>query len=160
MSLFSNFRTNSTSQRPESTLGRSDVAFLERVRALPMLTEATEQDLVQRWYEKGDRKAYDELITAHLRLVPSIAQKFQGYGLNLADLISEGQLGLIYSVDKFDRSKGFQFSTYARWWIKAAILNHIVHSWSMKLASACHCVSSRQEMAIHSSLSLQGPAQG
>ncbi len=131
MSLFSNFRTNSTSQRPESTLGRSDVAFLERVRALPMLTEATEQDLVQRWYEKGDRKAYDELITAHLRLVPSIAQKFQGYGLNLADLISEGQLGLIYSVDKFDRSKGFQFSTYARWWIKAAILNHIVHSWSM-----------------------------
>lgn len=131
MSLFSSFRNRSAAFRPESSLGRGDVAFLERVRSLPVLSEATERDLVERWYKNADRKAYDELITAHLRLVPSIAQKFQGYGLNLADLIGEGQLGLIYSVEKFDPAKGFRFSTYARWWIKAAILNYIVHSWSL-----------------------------
>lgn len=130
MSFFSRFRM-SAAPRADSSLSRSDVTFLERVRSAPILSESAERDLVQRWYKGGDRKAFDTLITAHLRLVPSIAQRFQGYGLDLADLISEGHLGLLHAAEKFDPSKGFRFSTYARWWIKAAILNHIVHAWSL-----------------------------
>jgi len=130
MSFFSRFRM-SAAPRADSSLSRSGIAFLERVRSAPILTEAAERELVGRWYRNSDRKARDELITAHLRLVPAIAQKFQGYGLDLADLVSEGHLGLLHALEKFDPAKGFRFSTYARWWIKAAILNHVVHAWSL-----------------------------
>jgi len=115
----------------DSTLNRADIDYLDRIRALPMLSEPDEHALVTRWYKHADRAAYDELIAAHLRLVPTIAQKYNGYGIPMADLIGEGNLGLLHSVDKFDPSKGFRFSTYARWWIKASILNYVLHTWSL-----------------------------
>lgn len=106
-------------------------AYLTRIKAYPVLTEAEEIDLVRRWYKKGDRKAFDELIGSHLRLVPKIAQKYAGYGLAIGDLIGEGNLGLLQSAERFKPEKGFRFSTYARWWIKAAILNHVLQNWSL-----------------------------
>jgi len=106
-------------------------AYLTRIKTYPVLSEAEELDLVRRWYSKGERKAFDALIGSHLRLVPKIAQKYAGYGLALGDLIGEGNLGLLQSAERFKPEKGFRFSTYARWWIKAAILNHVLQNWSL-----------------------------
>jgi len=100
-------------------------------QAFPVLTEAEEQDLVRRWKDDSDRKALDRLIESHLRLVSRIARKYSGYGISVNDLISEGHIGLMQSVDRFKPEKGFRFSTYARWWIKAAILNFILQTWSL-----------------------------
>jgi RNA polymerase sigma-32 factor len=105
--------------------------YAYQIRALPMLTEQAERHLIEAWYQRGDRAAFDRLIASHLRLVPRIAQKYAGYGIPVGDLIGEGNLGLLQSAVRFDPSRGFRFSTYARWWIKAAILNHILQSWSM-----------------------------
>lgn len=106
-------------------------SYLARIKAYPILTEAEEHALVRRWYQGGDRAAFDALIGSHLRLVPKVAQKYAGYGLPLGDLIGEGNLGLLQSAERFKPEKGFRFSTYARWWIKAAILNHILQNWSI-----------------------------
>jgi len=105
--------------------------YLDRIRAKPILTEAEELDLTRRWYSEGDRKAYDTLIESHLRLIPPIAQKYAGYGIPVADMIGEGSIGLMQSAERFQPEKGFRFSTYARWWIKAAILNYILQTWSL-----------------------------
>ncbi len=105
--------------------------YLTRIRAFPVLTERQERTLIHRWYVKGDRNAYDALIGSHLRLVPKMAQKYAGYGVPLADLIGEGNLGLLQSAERFDPTKGFRFSTYARWWIKAAMLNYVLQTWSL-----------------------------
>lgn len=132
---FSIFRKAVPGRRPpaasDSTLNRADIDYLDRIRALPILSEADELALVERWYKQADRAAYDELVAAHLRLVPTIAQKYNGYGIPVADLIGEGNIGLLHSVEKFDPSKGFRFSTYARWWIKASILNYVLQTWSL-----------------------------
>jgi RNA polymerase sigma-32 factor len=131
-SIFRNAATGRGRAPPaDSALNRADIDYLDRIRALPILSESAEHALVKRWYKHGDRAAYDELIAAHLRLVPTIAQKYNGYGIPMADLIGEGNLGLLHSVEKFDSSKGFRFSTYARWWIKASILNYVLHTWSL-----------------------------
>ncbi len=106
-------------------------SYLTRIRAYPVLSEAQELQLVRRWYGEGDRAAFDDLIGSHLRLVPKIAQKYAGYGMALGDLIGEGNLGLLQSAERFKPEKGFRFSTYARWWVKAAILNHILQNWSI-----------------------------
>lgn len=106
-------------------------AYFTRIKSYPVLTEAEELDLVRRWYTGADRTAFDALIGSHLRLVPKIAQKYAGYGMAMADLIGEGNLGLLQSAERFKPEKGFRFSTYARWWIKAAILNHILQNWSL-----------------------------
>lgn len=100
-------------------------------RSFPVLAEQEEKDLVRRWKQTGDREALDRLIESHLRLVPRIARKFGGYGINVNDLISEGHIGLMQSVERFKPEKGFRFSTYARWWIRAAILNFILQTWSL-----------------------------
>ena len=100
-------------------------------RSFPVLSEAEEKKLVRRWKKTGDREALDRLIESHLRLVPRIARKFSGYGINVNDLISEGHIGLMQSVERFKPEKGFRFSTYARWWIRAAILNFILQTWSL-----------------------------
>ena len=100
-------------------------------RSFPVLSEEDEKDLVRRWKETGDRKALDRLIESHLRLVPRIARKFSGYGIHVDDLISEGHIGLMQSIERFKPEKGFRFSTYARCWIKAAILNFILQTWSL-----------------------------
>ncbi len=106
-------------------------SYLARIRAFPILTEAEERRLIWGWYERGERAAYEALIASHLRLVPKIAQKYAGYGVPMADLIGEGNVGLLQSVDRFKPEKGFRFSTYARWWIKAAMLNFILQTWSL-----------------------------
>jgi RNA polymerase sigma-32 factor len=105
--------------------------YFTQIKTIPVLTEAEERDLVTRWYTHADKKAHDALIESHLRLVPKIAQKYSGYGIDMSELISEGNLGLLHSLQKFQPEKGFRFSTYARWWIKAAILNFILQAWSL-----------------------------
>lgn len=111
--------------RPEQT------GYLTRIKSYPVLTEAEERGLIRRWYERGDRAAFDALIGAHLRLVPKMANRYIGYGVPVADLIGEGNLGLLQSAERFEPEKGFRFSTYARWWIKAAMLNFILQTWSL-----------------------------
>ncbi len=106
-------------------------AYLEQIKHFPVLTEREERDLVRKWYTKGDRAAYDALIGSHLRLVPKMAQKYSGYGVPVGDLIGEGNIGLLQSAERFDPDKGFRFSTYARWWIRAAILNYVLQTWSL-----------------------------
>ncbi len=105
--------------------------YLSQIKTYPVLTEAEEHELLTRWFQHGDKKAHDALINSHLRLVPKIAQKYSGYGIDITELISEGNLGLLHSLEKFQPEKGFRFSTYARWWIKAAILNFILQAWSL-----------------------------
>ena len=96
-----------------------------------MLDPQQEYMLAKRWREAGDRDAAHRLITSHLRLVAKIARSYRGYGLPIADLISEGQVGLMQAVERFERERGFRFSTYAVWWIKAAIQEFILRSWSL-----------------------------
>ena len=120
-------RTGASLAAPRAENG----AYLARIKEFPVLSEREEKRLIRGWYEKGDRSAYDALIGSHLRLVPKIAQKYAGYGVPIPDLIGEGNLGLLQSAERFDPSKGFHFSTYARWWIKAAILNFVLQTWSL-----------------------------
>lgn len=105
--------------------------YLARIREYPILSEAEEKTLIRCWYGERRRDAYDALIGSHLRLVPRMAQKYAGYGVAPADLIGEGNLGLLQAAERFDPAKGFRFSTYARWWIKAAMLNYVLQSWSL-----------------------------
>lgn len=112
---------------PEQNLSR----YLQEIRKFPMLTLAEEQDLSQRWAKKGEEAAADRMVTSHLRLVAKIAMGYRGYGLPVAELISEGNVGMMQAVQRFDPDKGFRLSTYAMWWIRAAIQEYILHSWSM-----------------------------
>lgn len=114
-----------------SEIQHTNVPSAMNARSFPVLSEAEEKKLVRRWKKTGDREALDRLIESHLRLVPRIARKFSGYGINVNDLISEGHIGLMQSVERFKPEKGFRFSTYARWWIRAAILNFILQTWSL-----------------------------
>jgi RNA polymerase sigma-32 factor len=116
---------------PDRTSGWTAPSYLQRIQTFPMLSEAEEQRLSDRWYRQGDRQAFEALIASHLRLVPKIAQRYRGYGIPVADLIGEGNVGLLQSAVRFDPTLGYRFSTYARWWIRAAILNHILQTWSL-----------------------------
>ncbi len=120
-------RTGASVAAPRAESG----TYLARIKEFPVLSEREEQRLIKGWYANGDRSAYDALIGSHLRLVPKLAQKYAGYGVPVADLIGEGNLGLLQSAERFDPSKGFRFSTYARWWIKAAMLNFVLQTWSL-----------------------------
>jgi len=122
---------HTTVSRPRTNLPAGTVPTARHAQAFPVLSEKEEQDLVRRWKNSGDRAALEQLVGSHLRLVPRIARKFSGYGINIEDLISEGHIGLMQSVERFKPEKGFRFSTYARWWIKAAILNFILQTWSI-----------------------------
>src|SRR3974390_381514 len=101
------------------------------IQRFPMLDPQDEYLLAKRWREVGDRDAADRLVISHLRLVAKIARGYCGYGLPLADLISEGHVGLMQAVQRFEPERGFRFSTYAVWWIKAAIQGYILRSWSL-----------------------------
>ncbi len=116
---------------PKGAVRGDHAAYLDRIKSYPVLTEAEEHALIRRWYERGERAAFDALIGAHLRLVPKMAQRYVGYGVPIADLIGEGNLGLLQSAERFEPEKGFRFSTYARWWIKAAMLNFVLQTWSL-----------------------------
>ncbi len=112
---------------PERNLSR----YLQRVRTIPMLRPEEEYDLARRWVEDGDLEAADRLVTSHLRLVAKIAMGYRGYGLPLGELISEGNVGMMQAVKRFDPDRGFRLATYAIWWIRAAIQEYILHSWSL-----------------------------
>jgi len=105
--------------------------YLEEVRRIPMLQADEECALAKRWRKHGDADAAHKLVTSHLRLVVKIAVGYRGYGLPISELISEGNLGLMQAAKRFDPEQGFRFATYAMWWIKAAIHEYILRSWSL-----------------------------
>jgi RNA polymerase sigma-32 factor len=105
--------------------------YFRDIQRFPMLDPQEEYMLAKRWREVGDRDAAHRLIISHLRLVAKIARGYSGYGLPVADLISEGHVGLMQAVERFEPERGFRFSTYAVWWIKAAIQEYILRSWSL-----------------------------
>jgi len=105
--------------------------YLREIQAFPFLEREKEFMLAKRWREHDDTKAAHKLVTSHLRLVAKIARSYRGYGLPLADLVSEGNVGLMRAVKKFEPDRGFRLSTYAMWWIRAAITEYVLRSWSM-----------------------------
>jgi RNA polymerase sigma-32 factor len=111
----------------EGGLGR----YLQEIRKFPMLEAETEFMLAKRWQEHEDPDAAQKLVTSHLRLVAKIAMGYRGYGLPLSELISEGNVGMMQAVKRFDPDRGFRLATYAMWWIRAAIQEYILHSWSL-----------------------------
>src|SRR6202045_1311986 len=105
--------------------------YLQEIRKFPMLAADEEYMLAKRWKEHADPDAAQRLVTSHLRLVAKIAMGYRGYGLPLSELISEGNVGLIQAVKRFDPERGFRLATYAMWWIKASIQEYILRSWSL-----------------------------
>ena len=105
--------------------------YLEEIRRFPMLEPQQEFMLAKRWKEHGDRNAAHQLVTSHLRLVAKIAMGYRGYGLPVSEVISEGNVGLMQAVKRFEPDKGFRLATYAMWWIKASIQEYILRSWSL-----------------------------
>jgi RNA polymerase sigma-32 factor len=116
---------------PMLTAGSGIDHYFKDIQRFPMLDPQEEYMLAKRWREAGDRDAAHRLIISHLRLVAKIARGYGGYGLPIADLISEGHVGLMQAVERFEPERGFRFSTYAVWWIKAAIQEFILRSWSL-----------------------------
>ena len=112
---------------PELNMAR----YLQSIRKYPILTPEEEFRLAKAYVATKDDKLAYRLITSHLRLVVKVVSKYRGYGLPVSEMISEGNIGLLYAVDKFDPDKGFRFSTYALWWIKASIQKYILNSWSL-----------------------------
>src|SRR5574342_1281904 len=107
------------------------VRYLEEIRKFPMLEPEEEFMLAKRWQEHEDSEAAHKLVTSHLRLVTRIAMGYRGYGLPIGEVISEGNVGLMQAVKRFEPEKGFRLATYAMWWIKAAIQEYILRSWSL-----------------------------
>ena len=112
---------------PEVNLTR----YLQSIRKFPILDNDEEYQLAKAYKNSHDARIAYKLITPHLRLVVKVVSKYKGYGLPLSEMISEGNIGLLYAVEKFDPDKGFRFSTYALWWIKASIQKYILNSWSL-----------------------------
>jgi RNA polymerase sigma-32 factor len=105
--------------------------YFEQIRRFPMLQRQEEYMLAKRWRAHGDNDAAHKLVTSHLRLVTKIASGYRGYGLPISEVVSEGNIGLLQAVKRFNPEKGFRLSTYATWWIKAAIQEYILRSWSL-----------------------------
>ena len=105
--------------------------YLEEIRKFPMLQASEEYMLARSWRDHDDTDAAHKLVTSHLRLVAKIAMGYRGYGLPVSELISEGNIGMMQAVKRFDPEKGFRLATYAMWWIKASIQEYILHSWSL-----------------------------
>ena len=112
---------------PEGNLSR----YLQEIRKFPMLSPEEELELSRRWRDHEDLEAAHKLVTSHLRLVAKIAMGYRGYGLPVGELISEGNVGMMQAVKRFDPERGFRLATYAMWWIRAAIQEYILHSWSL-----------------------------
>jgi RNA polymerase sigma-32 factor len=113
--------------------------YLEEIRRFPMLEPQEEYLLAKRWREHGDREAAQKLVTSHLRLVAKIAKGYGGYGLPIFEVISEGNVGLMQAINRFEPEKGFRLTTYAMWWIKASIQEYILRSWSLvKMATTAN----------------------
>src|ERR1700723_1045471 len=112
---------------PEGNLSR----YLQEIRKFPMLTPEEELALSHRWRDQHDMEAAHKLVTSHLRLVAEKTMGYRGYGLPVGELISEGNVGMMQAVKRFDPDRGFRLATYAMWWIRAAIQEYILHSWSL-----------------------------
>lgn len=112
---------------PEINLAR----YLQSIRKFPILSQEEEFEMASKYKVTKDPKLSSVLVTSHLRLVVKVVSKYKGYGLPLSEMIAEGNIGLLYAVDKFEPEKGFRFSTYALWWIKASIQKYILNSWSL-----------------------------
>ena len=116
-----------SSLAPDASLTR----YMQEIRRFPMLAHEEEERLARAWRDKGDQDAAHMLVKSHLRLVAKIAMGYRGYGLPVSELISEGNVGMMQAVKRFDPDRGFRLSTYAMWWIRAAIQEYILHSWSL-----------------------------
>ena len=127
MSATANLPALPSSLTPEGNLSR----YLQEIRKFPLLEPQQEFMLAKSWREHDDVKAAHKLVTSHLRLVAKIAMGYRGYGLPVAELISEGNVGMMQAVKRFDPDRGFRLATYAMWWIRASIQEYILHSWSL-----------------------------
>ena len=116
---------------PSIKLEGSLTKYLEQIKKFPMLSSEEEYMLAKRWRDRGDIKSAQKLVTSHLRLVAKIAMGYRGYGLPVSELVSEGNIGLMQAVKKFEPEKGFRLATYAMWWIKASIQEYVLRSWSL-----------------------------
>ena len=123
-------KKNQISNLPVPSIGGLSV-YLAQIKKFPMLDAEEEYMLAKNWKDNGNLKSAHKLVTSHLRLVAKIAMGYRGYGLPVNELISEGNLGLMQAVKKFDPDKGFRLATYAMWWIKAAIQEYVLRSWSL-----------------------------
>ncbi|MRG72441.1 RNA polymerase sigma factor RpoH [Alphaproteobacteria bacterium HT1-32] len=119
--------TTALSINPEDNLSR----YLQSIRKFPMLSLEEEQRLAHAWRDEDDIESAHQLVTSHLRLVAKIAMGYRGYGLPVGELISEGNVGMMQAVKRFDPERGFRLATYAMWWIRASIQEYILHSWSL-----------------------------
>jgi len=119
------------SNLPSIALEGSLSSYLTQIKKFPMLSAAEEYMLARSWKNRGDLKSAQKLITSHLRLVAKIAMGYRGYGLPVSEMVSEGNIGLMQAVKKFEPEKGFRLATYAMWWIKASIQEYILRSWSL-----------------------------
>jgi RNA polymerase sigma-32 factor len=121
---------NQMSNLPTPSVGGLSI-YLSQIKKFPMLDAEEEYMLAKNWRENGNLQSAHKLVTSHLRLVAKIAMGYRGYGLPVNELISEGNVGLMQAVKKFDPEKGFRLATYAMWWIKAAIQEYVLRSWSL-----------------------------
>tara|TARA_B110000438_G_C15681461_1_gene592581 strand:+ start:179 stop:1057 length:879 start_codon:yes stop_codon:yes gene_type:complete len=116
---------------PSTVVEGSLSKYLVEIKKFPMLSAKEEYTLAKSWRDKGDLKSAQKLVTSHLRLVAKIAMGYRGYGLPVSELVSEGNIGLMQAVKKFEPEKGFKLATYAMWWIKASIQEYVLRSWSL-----------------------------
>lgn len=125
-----------TISQPLPSIGTGLAHYLAEIRKFPMLTQEEETAFARRWRDHADREAAYRLVTSHLRLVAKIAMRYRGYGLPIADIVSEGNIGLMQAVRRFNPERGIRLSTYAMWWIKATIQEYVLRSWSLVKISA------------------------
>ena len=117
--------------QPLPSIGIGLAHYLAEIRKFPILTPEEESAYAKRWRREGDRDAAYRLVTSHLRLVAKIAMRYRGYGLPIADIVSEGNVGLMQAVKRFDPDRGVRLATYAMWWIRATIQDYVLRSWSL-----------------------------
>jgi len=120
-----------TSNLPSIDIEGSLSSYLTQIKKFPILSAEEEYMLAKNWRERGDVKSAQKLVTSHLRLVAKIAMGYRGYGLPVSEMVSEGNIGLMHAVKKFEPEKGFRLATYAMWWIKASIQEYVLRSWSL-----------------------------
>jgi RNA polymerase sigma-32 factor len=133
MSIEGQFRSPTSQTRREPAFVKAKIgdSYLSDIRRFEVLEKGQEYNLAKRWREHGDRDAGHQLVTSHLRLAAKIAMGYRGYGLPISEIISEGNVGLMQALNRFEPEKGFRFATYAMWWIKASIQDYILRSWSL-----------------------------
>ena len=124
-------RKTFNSNLPSITTEGSLSNYLTQIKKFPILSLEEEYMLAKSWKDRGDLKSAQKLITSHLRLVAKIAMGYRGYGLPVSEMVSEGNIGLMQAVKKYDPERGFRLATYAMWWIKASIQEYILRSWSL-----------------------------